>query len=303
MVIVQEVERRQIRNLDADAIFRAIRKAVSTEHELQVHAIVLIKPFTLPKTSSGKIQRRDCRVRYLTHNLSVVAQKIGYAHEREQEVLETKAPRLDDILNISDSAARFQMLKTFFRREVAKVLNVPSYSIDPSSPLNELGLDSLLAVELKTRLEAGVGVILSEDALFQAASIHDIVGHINYQLAGKKQNAGHLPLNFNLSSLSQNNLMPPPAHNSINIDEMPVEYYRFEAYPEYLNLQNRFQEMQAHHVENPYFQLYEGINSQTATVKGIKFINFSSYNYLGLCGHPRVSKAAKEAIETYGTSV
>jgi 8-amino-7-oxononanoate synthase len=37
-------------------------------------------------------------------------------------------------------------------------------------------------------------------------------------------------------------------------------------------------------------------------IGGRSYINFSSYNYLGLSGHPKVNKAATDAIERYGTS-
>jgi 8-amino-7-oxononanoate synthase len=37
-------------------------------------------------------------------------------------------------------------------------------------------------------------------------------------------------------------------------------------------------------------------------IGGESFTNFSSYNYLGLAGHPEVDAAAKEAIDRYGTS-
>lgn len=40
----------------------------------------------------------------------------------------------------------------------------------------------------------------------------------------------------------------------------------------------------------------------TTQIDGRVFINFSNYNYLGLSGHPRVNKAARDAIERYGTS-
>jgi 8-amino-7-oxononanoate synthase len=39
------------------------------------------------------------------------------------------------------------------------------------------------------------------------------------------------------------------------------------------------------------------------SIDGQAFINFSSYNYLGLNGHPEVNAAAKAAIDRYGTSV
>ena len=42
------------------------------QHELQVYAILLLKPGSIPKTSSGKIQRRACRAGFLAGCLDVV---------------------------------------------------------------------------------------------------------------------------------------------------------------------------------------------------------------------------------------
>ena len=57
LVVVQEVERTQRYQLAIDDIVGSIREAVSNEHEIAVHEIVLIRPGTIPKTTSGKIQR------------------------------------------------------------------------------------------------------------------------------------------------------------------------------------------------------------------------------------------------------
>jgi 8-amino-7-oxononanoate synthase len=56
-------------------------------------------------------------------------------------------------------------------------------------------------------------------------------------------------------------------------------------------------------IKNPFFSCHEGTAGATTVVDGRRMINFSSYNYLGLSGHPQVNKAAQEAIERYGTSV
>jgi 8-amino-7-oxononanoate synthase len=53
---------------------------------------------------------------------------------------------------------------------------------------------------------------------------------------------------------------------------------------------------------NPYFLPHEGVGGATTTIDGRHLINFSSANYLGLCGHPEVDRAAKAAIDRYGTS-
>ncbi|MDJ0582975.1 fatty acyl-AMP ligase [Crocosphaera sp.] len=75
LVIVQEVERTYLRKINIKEVEEAIRKAVSQAHGLQVHDIVLIRPATILKTSSGKIQRSRCKeqfLRYTPDDLSLV---------------------------------------------------------------------------------------------------------------------------------------------------------------------------------------------------------------------------------------
>ena len=72
LVIVQEVERSYLRKIDVKEVVGNIRQAVTAEHTLQVDAIVLVKTGTIPKTSSGKIQRHACRTAFLNGSLNVV---------------------------------------------------------------------------------------------------------------------------------------------------------------------------------------------------------------------------------------
>ncbi|MDJ0570210.1 MAG: fatty acyl-AMP ligase [Pleurocapsa sp. MO_192.B19] len=46
-----------------------IRREISRNHDLQVHTTLLLKPGSLPKTSSGKIQRHACRTEFLANTL------------------------------------------------------------------------------------------------------------------------------------------------------------------------------------------------------------------------------------------
>ena len=72
LVIVQEVERSYLRKLNMNEIVGSFREAVTAEHGLQVYATVLVKPGSIPKTSSGKIQRHACRAKFLNGSLNVV---------------------------------------------------------------------------------------------------------------------------------------------------------------------------------------------------------------------------------------
>ncbi len=56
-----EVQRTALKSLAGDEVVAAIRRAVMEEHELTVQAIALLRPVTLPKTSSGKLQRFAAR--------------------------------------------------------------------------------------------------------------------------------------------------------------------------------------------------------------------------------------------------
>ena len=56
-------------------------------------------------------------------------------------------------------------------------------------------------------------------------------------------------------------------------------------------------------ISDPFFRVHEGIAGAETVIEGRSFINFASYNYIGLNGHADVVSAARAAIDRYGTSV
>lgn len=84
--------------------------------------------------------------------------------------------------------------------------------------------------------------------------------------------------------------------------EVPDEYCRVEDLPGYQQVQIHLAAAKRFGIDNPFFHSHDGVATNTTTIAGKSYINFSSYNYLGLNGHPRVSQAAKAAIDRYGTS-
>lgn len=81
------------------------------------------------------------------------------------------------------------------------------------------------------------------------------------------------------------------------------KFVNFEQWPEVQTLQNQYKTLEMLHVENPYFRINEGIVNDKTIIGGKEYISFSSYNYTGMSGDPRVSQAAKNAIDKFGTSV
>lgn len=86
------------------------------------------------------------------------------------------------------------------------------------------------------------------------------------------------------------------------LDRIPdhvCQFEQFEGYQKFLVSKIASQKIG---VQNPFFRTHDALAGATTLVEGKSFLNFSSYNYLGLAGHPRVNQAAKAAIDRYGTS-
>ncbi len=93
LVIVQEVERSYLRKLNIEEIVEVICQSVGQVHEVEAYAIALLKTGSIPKTSSGKIQRRGCKAQFLSGDLNIVA-KWQQSHSAGKNVTE--------IVNLSD---------------------------------------------------------------------------------------------------------------------------------------------------------------------------------------------------------
>jgi acyl transferase domain-containing protein/thioesterase domain-containing protein/acyl carrier protein len=72
------------------------------------------------------------------------------------------------------SAERMALVLAGVRESVAKILRSPAAKLDAHQPLRDLGLDSLMAIELVNRLELLLGVVLPSSSLSATASIHGV---------------------------------------------------------------------------------------------------------------------------------
>ena len=89
---------------------------------------------------------------------------------------------------------------------------------------------------------------------------------------------------------------------ALRVDSIPDSWCRFDLHPDYQQLRILNEGAEKLGVGNPFFRVHEGLAGATTVIDGDTFTNFSSYNYLGLGGHPEVNAAAKAAIDRYGTS-
>lgn len=177
LVIVQEVERSYLRSLDVDAVAGAIRQALSEQHELQVYAVVLVKTGSIPKTSSGKIQRRACREFFLTDGLVVVGQ--WYARvTAKQSSSDGSDPTNRSLRNTPGEVPPTVTIQDWLITRLAQRLGIATVEIDIQQPFSFYGLDSMDAVELVGDLEAWLGRSLSPTILWDYSSIQTLADYL-----------------------------------------------------------------------------------------------------------------------------
>lgn len=282
LIIVAETERR--RRKDWSDVLEKIRRRVASEHELPPDGIVLVRFGSIPKTSSGKIQRSACRTDFLNDQLQVVGRWFVWDEDAG-----------GDAAPASSESAEEEALPEPNARVAAEVLgHVQSVARERASGLtldtnivSDLGLDSLERLQIANSLEETFGGRFPESVLQQIETCREIALAIEEHVGTEPVTPG------------QTRPVPPARSDG----EIPPENYQFSQMAEYVKLQQTKSMLSATGVPNPYFSVHESVTNDRTVIGGRELLSYASYNYLGISGDPTVAQAAKDAIDQYGTSV
>ncbi len=184
LVIVAEVRRPSLTEEEAQSIFDAMRQALTNASDAPIHAMVLVPPGAVPKTSSGKVQRRACKEAYLGNGLKILVRSDAQADVKpplglplDKGEIERGWSLLRDVFKALPSEQYAPFIERFLTAKVAQLLTIPETSLTPTQSLCSLGLSSLQAVELKHTtetllgIEAPVTLFLSDHTLVQVAEL------------------------------------------------------------------------------------------------------------------------------------
>jgi acyl transferase domain-containing protein/acyl-CoA synthetase (AMP-forming)/AMP-acid ligase II/pimeloyl-ACP methyl ester carboxylesterase len=166
LVITYEVQRTYVRQLDVAAVTKAIRTAILQNHELNPHAIVLLKTASVPKTSSGKIQRHACKAGFMARTLDVV----GEAVTSSTTVGENVRSPLNHQLTST--------VENWLIDNIARRLSVSAREIDTEEPFASMGLDSVQAVRLSAELEDYLSIKLSPTIIYDYPNISSLAAYL-----------------------------------------------------------------------------------------------------------------------------
>ena len=162
LVVVQEMEPRT-KTVDAEPIFRAVRRAIALTHGVEVHAIVLAKAGANPKTTSGKRRRSAGRQAFLNEQID------SHAIWRAVPVPANAPP-----IPAEPRHFTFSEIRDWLQQRISAQLNVPKEQVRASIPFLELGMGSLDAMEVATDLQAWLGRELSPTAIYNYPNVDSL---------------------------------------------------------------------------------------------------------------------------------
>lgn len=152
------------------ALVQRIRLAVFDEAQHAPAVIALVPTGSLPRTTSGKIQRGRTRTAYLAGGLAPFAESDTRLSRTtpgvHEQLLRTELAR-------ATPAARVRLLVSYLEDRLAAA-GVVAAATDTESSLISHGLDSLTLVSILSGLEAAVGQPLSRSTLLSLSSIEAV---------------------------------------------------------------------------------------------------------------------------------
>jgi acyl-CoA synthetase (AMP-forming)/AMP-acid ligase II/acyl carrier protein len=173
VVVMQEVNRSALQNLNAAEVVGSIRQAISAYFDLQVYAILLLKPGRIPKTSSGKIQRSVCRENFLAGTVERIEHWINGASERAIDRVDEQGAA------VGTEKPTALEIENWLVSHLAMYLKVQPEEIDVSQSFAYYGLDSSVAVSLTGDLAEWLHLKQLDPMLFwEYPNVEALVQHL-----------------------------------------------------------------------------------------------------------------------------
>eukprot|EP00903_Cladosiphon_okamuranus_P001507 g1505.t1 len=195
-----------------------------------------------------------------------------------------------------DAVTAAQTVAKLLAAEIGKILRIAPEEIDPHKPLSDIGMDSLMALELRMSAERQLGIDIPLMSLANGATLID--------LSGRVANHDRAKLMDSLKANRRSARGRAASSAGKPVAAAPKKrVYDFKDLPQVKQLQMHRAAADMMGIENPFFRPHDGLAAGTSVIEGSNYDNFASYNYLGLNGHPKVNAAAKAFVDRFGTSV
>ena len=175
IVLVHEVPREYQAGSGAE-MFARMRAAIAELFEVELDTLLLVKIGTIPRASSGKVQRQECAQRYRAGDLAAI--ETISAESAAATSPESPAGRIES--GATESAVRDWLVAW-----LARHLKVPAQQIDVYKPWSAYGMGSLAVSALAADLQEWLGRSLSPTLLYSAPTIDSLARVLSRESAAE----------------------------------------------------------------------------------------------------------------------
>ncbi|GAA1860419.1 fatty acyl-AMP ligase [Asanoa iriomotensis] len=189
VVVAAELRKKVLASREPVPVERAasaIRAAVAAHCGVQCHEVLLVRPDSLPKTTSGKLRRGECKEQWASGSLHAFSERHGPTRSQP-------APP-------GEGGYVLWLLQT----EIAAVLQLADPDDVPVDlPLRDLGLDSLGLMDLAARIEDRTGARVPPASVDDGSTLRALAALVVRQFevapaeppeAGQPAETGDIPL-------------------------------------------------------------------------------------------------------------
>ncbi len=181
LVIVHEIPR-GFNKAQCEQIIRKIRTSVAATHEIAPFAIVLVRQASIPKTTSGKVQRVETAEQFAANELNVLAQW-------ELKAIDDGAlfPDLKPLLKAGNQDRIRGRIENTLLKWVAAHTGEATEFVRNDQSFAETGIDSLLSVQLAQEFEQWLGCRISPVAAWSYPTPAQMAGFLMQQIASQME--------------------------------------------------------------------------------------------------------------------
>lgn len=196
LVLVCELIR-QYKKYSFDEIFKSIRKAVFEEFNLDIHTIELISPVSLPKTTSGKVQRQKTREQFLADALRTIDShsKGGNLEEVIEHSEDHHLHSIVELRTVTSEEKQKQMIAEDITEVIIHLVHIPKEEFNINEPLGSYGFDSIDTIKIKQLAEDNFNAQIDMDFLLSGINTQNLIDEITFQfLEGERILERSLPI-------------------------------------------------------------------------------------------------------------
>lgn len=173
LCVVQEIARSHYKSFDKKKAFEFVRRILAEEFGLSVSMIKFVRPYSIPKTSSGKLQRTRCKEMVLDGSIPVLAEWVSN--------FEASGCSVEKANSSPNQIGRAHISLKDIQKLIVELIGLDTSNVDMSivtSSFMDLGLDSLKSVILISDIETAFGCKLSPTIVFDYPNVAQLSEYI-----------------------------------------------------------------------------------------------------------------------------